>query len=127
MRGLAGKKVLIVDDSPTMRMFLSTSVRKLLTGISVTEAVNGIDAIEKLKEEKFDLLLTDMQMPEMSGAELIGAVRESVSAALPVIVVTTKGEGKDRDFGLSLGADGYLTKPVSGRELKEIVSRFLEK
>jgi two-component system chemotaxis response regulator CheY len=126
MKQLTGKKILIIDDSPTMRMFLSMSVKKLLSTTSVTTAVNGIDAIEKLKSQKFDLLLTDMQMPEMGEAGLTRFIRESVRKTLPIIIITTKGEEEDRDFGPSLGASGYLTKPVNGRELKEIVSRFLE-
>jgi len=124
METITGKKVLIVDDSATMRMLLSTTLRKALA-VYVTEAVNGIDAIEKLQKHDFDLVLTDMNMPEMDGAQLVSKIRSSLNKNIPIIIITTKGEEGDRDLGLSLGANGYLTKPINNHELKETVSRFL--
>lgn len=125
MEKMDNKKILVVDDSATMRMLISMTVRKVLTGLSVTEAVNGADAVEKLQKQDFALVLTDMNMPEMDGAQLISWIRSSGRKHVPIAVITTKGQEKDRDFGLSLGANGYLTKPVKGNELKELVLKFV--
>lgn len=119
------KKVLIVDDSATMRMFLTMTVKKTL-GVSVSEAVNGADALAKLQGSDFDLVLTDMVMPEMDGVQLIEHIRASLSKTMPIVMVTTKGEEKDRDNGLSRGANSYITKPVNAHELKETILKLLK-
>jgi two-component system chemotaxis response regulator CheY len=93
--------------------------------VNITEAVNGQDALAKLMNGKFDLLLTDMNMPEMGGAELVRAVRNGLKSDIPIIIVTTKGEVTDRDLGMSLGANGYLTKPVDVKELIKTILTHL--
>ena len=120
------RHILVVDDSPTMRMLLVMTLKKISRDISILEAVNGADAWGKLQEKAFDLVFTDMQMPEMDGAELVRRIRGELSSTRPVIIVTTKGEERDRDSGLALGATGYITKPVSGHEIKEIVLNYIE-
>ena len=125
MNDLGRKTILVVDDSAMMRMFISVTLRKALTDVTITEAENGADAIKKLEGQNFDLILTDMMMPEMSGAQLIENIRKVMNRDMPIIVVTTKGEEKDRELGLSLGANGYITKPVSGHNLREVVIKFL--
>ena len=122
---MKNKKILIVDDSATMRMFLCMSIKKTAAGVSLTEAVNGVDAVEKLKKDDFDLVLTDINMPEMDGTQLVEKIRGSLNKNMPIIIITTEGEEKHRDLGLSLGANGYITKPVNSYELKETVARFL--
>jgi two-component system, OmpR family, response regulator ResD len=67
-----------------------------------------------------------MVMPEMDGAELIRQVRTRLKSDIPIVVITTKGESRDRDVGLSLGANGYLTKPVNMVELIQTVLKFLQ-
>lgn len=119
------KKVLVVDDSATMRMFLAMTVKKTL-GVSVSEAVNGADALAKLQCSDFDLVLTDMVMPKMDGVQLIEHIRASLNKTMPIVMVTTKGEEKDRDNGLSSGANSYITKPVNVHELKEIILKLLK-
>ena len=74
MFNLADKSILVTDDSAIMRMFLVMNLKRMLK-VNITEAVNGLDALAKLKSGKFDLLLTDMNMPEMNGAELVRYVR----------------------------------------------------
>lgn len=118
-------KILVVDDSATMRMFLSMTLKRVFADISITEAVNGVDAIRKLQAQDVDIVLTDMMMPEMNGLQLIENIRRLLNKDVPIIVITTKGEEKDRELGLSLGANGYITKPVSGNKLKDEVSKFL--
>lgn len=124
MFNLGEKSILVTDDSTIMRMFLVMSLKRMLK-VKITEAVNGIDALAKLKGGKFDLLLTDMNMPEMNGAELIRCVRLGMNSDIPIVVITTKGEIKDREIGMSLGASGYLTKPVNQAELIKTVLKFL--
>lgn len=118
------KRILVVDDSATMRMLISTILKKIVTA-SIAEAVNGVDAIKKIGNQDYDLVLTDMVMPEMDGAELIVKIRSFLQKSMPIIIVTTKGEEEDRDKGLLLGANGYITKPVNAHELKEIVLKYL--
>jgi two-component system chemotaxis response regulator CheY len=124
MFNLSDKSILVTDDSAIMRMFLVMSLRRMLS-VRITEAVDGIDALSKLKDGKFDLLLTDMNMPEMNGAELIRCVRGGLKSDIPIVVITTMGEVKDREIGMSLGANGYLTKPVNTAELIKMVLKLL--
>ena len=124
MFNLGDKSILVTDDSSIMRMFLVMSLKRMLR-VNITEAVNGVDALAKLKSGKFDLLLTDMNMPEMNGAELIRCVRIGMNSDMPIVVITTMGEIKDRELGMSLGASGYLTKPVNQAELIKMVLKFL--
>jgi two-component system chemotaxis response regulator CheY len=124
MFNLSDKSILIADDSSIMRMFLVMSLKRMIK-VKITEAVNGIDALSKLKGDKFDLLLTDMNMPEMNGAELIRCVRIGMKSDMPIVIITTMGEIKDREIGMSLGASGYLTKPVNQAELIKTVLKLL--
>lgn len=124
MFNLGEKSILVTDDSAIMRMFLVMSLKRMIK-VKITEAVNGIDALAKLKGGKFDLLLTDMNMPEMNGAELIRCVRIGMKSDMPIVIITTMGEIKDREVGMSLGASGYLTKPVNQAELIKTVLKFL--
>ncbi len=121
---LSDKSILLVDDSTIMRMVLVMNLKRLLR-VNVTEAVNGHDALKKLAKESFDLILTDMNMPVMDGAELIRRIRTELKSDVPIVIVTTKGESKDRDLGLSLGANGYLTKPVDMKDLIRTVLAYL--
>jgi len=124
MFNLSDKSILIADDSSIMRMFLVMSLKRMIK-VKITEAVNGIDALAKLKGDKFDLLLTDMNMPEMNGAELIRCVRIGMKSDMPIVIITTMGEIKDREIGMSLGARDYLTKPVNQAELIKTVLKLL--
>ncbi|MBI5076452.1 MAG: response regulator [Nitrospirae bacterium] len=123
---MAQRNILVVDDSAMMRQLISMAVRKVVLGVSVSEAANGRDALAMLRARHFDLVLTDMQMPEMDGGELIKNVRRDMGNTLPIIVVTTKGEELDRESGIASGADSYLTKPVNPQELRETVNRYLK-
>ena len=121
---LSDKSILLVDDSSIMRMFLIMNMRRMLR-VNITEAVNGRDALAKLVNGKFDLLLTDMNMPEMGGAELVRFVRNGLQSDMPIVIITTMGESKDRDLGMRLGANAYLTKPVDVKELIKTILKHL--
>jgi len=124
MFNLSDKSILVVDDSSIMRMFLLMNLKRMLR-VNITEAVNGLDALGKLKSGTFDLILTDMNMPEMNGAELVRHVRIGMKSDMPIVIITTKGETKDRELGMSLGASSYLTKPVNPAELIKTVLNYL--
>ena len=125
MKRFTNKKVLVADDSQTMRMFILFHLIKLLPGVQIMEAENGVAAVEKLMRQDVDLILTDMNMPEMDGAGVIRAVRQGLKKQTPIIVITTKGENSDRDRGLALGANGYITKPLNIREFRETIMKFI--
>lgn len=123
---LYDKKILLVDDSTIMRMILSLHLKRF-TGAHVCEARDGKEALAKLRNDSFDLLLTDINMPEMNGIELIRMVRTGLQSNIPIIIITTRGESRDRDIGLSLGANSYLTKPVNVKDLILTVIKYLDK
>ncbi len=125
MLPIMNKRILVADDSQTMRMFILFHLIKMLPGVKIMEAVNGADALDKLRAQDVDLILTDMNMPEMDGAGLVCAVRQELKRETPIIVITTMGELKDRERGLSLGANGYITKPINPREFREAILKFL--
>jgi two-component system chemotaxis response regulator CheY len=106
-------------------MFIFFHLIKMLPGIQIMEAVNGFDAIEKLSHQDVDLILTDMNMPELDGAGVIRAVRQALKKDTPIIVITTRGEHLDRERGLALGANGYITKPLNPREFRDTILKYL--
>jgi len=120
------KNLLVVDDSATTRMLISLTLKKS-SQYRIVEASNGTEAVEKLSSQPVDIVLTDINMPKMGGLELISHIRSSRSGPrIPIIVITTKGEEDARDRGLELGADAYLSKPISGAELQKTVKKLLE-
>jgi len=121
---LSDKSILVAEDSTIMRMFLVMNMRRMLH-VNITEVENGREAIAKLMKGKFDLLLTDMNMPEMGGAELVRFVRNGLKSDMPIVIVTTMGESNDRDLGMRLGANAYLTKPVDVKELIKTILNHL--
>jgi two-component system chemotaxis response regulator CheY len=127
MTSFADKKVLVAEDSETMRMFILFNLIKMLPGVKITEAENGAVALEKLANQDVDLIVTDMNMPVLDGAGLIRGVRNALKRDTPIIVVTTKGEERDRERGLALGANGYITKPLDPHEFRETLLKFISK
>ena len=121
---LSDRTILIVDDSAIMRMVITLHLRRF-TKARIDEAVNGIEAIAMMARERYDLVISDINMPGMSGIELLRAIRAGSERDIPVILLTTKGEAKDRDIGMKLGADRYLTKPVAVKELLLAVYHLL--
>ena len=124
MTGTEKKKILLVDDSAVMRMFLAMNIKRVLP-VEITEAENGQDALNKLSTATYDLVLTDVNMPVMTGLEFVRLARTELKSTVPIIMITTMGQTKDRDHGMQLGATGYLTKPVNALLLLRTVSTFL--
>lgn len=117
------KKILFADDSSIMRLFARMSTRHI-GGISLTEAQDGLEAVDKIEKEIFDLIITDINMPNMDGLQLIRHVR-MMGLRIPIIILTTLGEENDVARGMDLGADDYVTKPISAYKLTNIISTFM--
>lgn len=114
--------ILIVDDSSAMRAY----VRAALEGdgaVEVSEAANGFDALRLLPREKFDLVIVDINMPNINGLELISFMRKSEThKETPLLIISTEASERDRERALSLGANAYLAKPFSSQQLLEVVA-----
>jgi two-component system chemotaxis response regulator CheY len=117
--------ILVVDDSPTMRRMVVTSLGSL--GVKSTQAGSGLEAIERLAIEPVDLMVLDLNMPDMHGMEVIGFVRSHQAYRnIPIVVLTTKGEESSRSEALAAGANRYLTKPFDPRQLADVVGSLLQ-
>jgi DNA-binding response OmpR family regulator len=117
------KLILVVDDEPRMRRFMQMNLD--LEGYRVIEAGNGLEAVNRVREDLPDLVLLDVMMPEMDGFEALRLIRQTSS--VPVIMLTVKGDEDDRVRGLELGADDYVTKPFSPRELASRIKAVLRR
>jgi two-component system, chemotaxis family, chemotaxis protein CheY len=118
-------KVLVVEDSPTMRQLIVFALKRL-RGLSIVEANDGVDGLKKISADKFDLILTDINMPIMDGLKLVSLVRNDPNhRTIPIVVITTEGASEDRARALSLGANDYITKPVQTNKIIEVVKRLL--
>ena len=118
--------ILIVEDSPTMRALLTSALEDLDVPVKVTEAESGFEALRQLPRESYDLIVTDINMPDINGLELISFVKNNAAyRAIPLVVVSTEGSERDRDKGVGLGADAYLVKPFAPEELKDVVRDLL--
>lgn len=102
------------------------SMINALDGYLVREARSGSEALTVLAKEQFDLIITDIHMPDFSGLELIRWVRQSQEhCRTPVIIISTEGGVRDRERGLALGANEYLAKPFDPQELQRLVRRYV--
>jgi DNA-binding response OmpR family regulator len=117
------KLILVVDDESRMRRFIRMNLD--LEGYQVIEASNGLEAVDRVREDLPDLVLLDVMMPEMDGFEALHFIRETSS--VPIIMLTVKGDEDDRVRGLELGADDYVTKPFSPRELASRIKAVLRR
>ncbi|MFT8321363.1 MAG: response regulator transcription factor [Bacillus sp. (in: firmicutes)] len=118
-------KVLIVDDDPYIRELINMLLSK--EGLSIVEASDGLSALEFLKREKVDLIVMDIMMPNMNGWELCREVRTYYSPALPILMLTAKGETAQKVKGFQLGSDDYLVKPFEPAELIARVKALLKR
>jgi len=117
------RRILVVDDEERMVRFIRMNLEH--DGFQVSEAFNGKQAIQKIRDVTPDLILLDVMMPDLDGFEVLETVREV--SQVPVIMLTAKGEEDDRVRGLELGADDYVTKPFSPRELVSRVKAVLRR
>ena len=117
-------KILIVEDEPAMQMGLKDNLE--FDGYAVEVAGDGISGLDKIRNNAFDLVLLDVMLPGMSGFDVCKKVRSEENST-PIILLTARGEEIDRVLGLELGADDYVTKPFSVRELLARIKAILRR
>ena len=119
------KVVMVVEDSPMTRSMIVSALEDL-GDFTVVEAANGFQALRKLPERVPDLVITDINMPDINGLEVVRFVKQSDNFShIPVIIVTTEGREIDRERGLKLGADRYVVKPFDPDDLQTCVRELL--
>ena len=118
------KRVLIVDDSPTMRQMVSFTLRE--ANFDVLEAENGQEALKKVQGEKFDLILTDLNMPIMDGIAFIRNARGfAATKYVPILMLTTESQAEKKAEGKSAGATGWIVKPFDPPKLLAVIGKVL--
>jgi two-component system chemotaxis response regulator CheY len=121
-------RILIVEDSPTMRSLLASSLEELPGPVKITETSSGFEALRELPRGTWDLVVTDINMPDINGLELVSFLKSTRTyRRIPLVIVSTEGSERDRAKGLELGADAYLVKPFEPAELRETVRDLLER
>ncbi|HXV01089.1 MAG TPA: response regulator [Caulobacteraceae bacterium] len=117
-----GKRVLVVDDASLVRMYYREALQR--AGYDVDEALNGLEALEKLHEAAADLLIVDVNMPQMDGVSFLKVLRRQALplAAIPALVISTEAGAHDRDAARGAGGNFYLVKPVSQDTLVNYVA-----
>lgn len=123
---MAEKKILIVDDEEHIRELLKFNLEK--SGYTVYMAVNGVEGLKLAREKQVDLILLDLMLPGMDGFEVCKEIRkDNIISNVPIIMLTAKSEEIDKILGLELGADDYITKPFSIRELSARIKALLRR
>jgi two-component system chemotaxis response regulator CheY len=121
----AEMNILVVDDSPTMRRIIVNTLKRL-GYVSMTEASDGVDALHKIQEQSFELIITDWNMPEMDGVTLVGVLRHSEAYMnIPILMVTTRSVQEDIVEAIKAGVNGYIVKPFTPAILKEKIDQVL--
>ncbi|RKH30359.1 response regulator [Corallococcus sicarius] len=119
-------RVLIVEDSKVSREHIAATV-EAVDGIEAVTTASGFEALKLLPRQRFDLIITDINMPDINGLELINFVKKNPNYRdVPLIIVTTEGREQDRSRGMALGAAGYLVKPFQTEDLEALLRRFLK-
>ncbi|MEW6719457.1 MAG: response regulator [Thermodesulfobacteriota bacterium] len=123
-------KILIVDDDKTTRKLLSLYLKG--SGFEVVTAENGLNALEKLGSETFQLVLTDLNMPYMDGIEFLKAMKSNPGTSrIPALMLTTETDEEEKERAITAGADGYLTKPATAEvvaaKIRQMVSEIFQK
>ena len=119
------KNVLVVEDSRAIRSMIRVSLEEA-GGFFAVEAGNGFEALKTLPTRRFDLIITDINMPDINGLELIGYVKSNPTYRdIPLIIVSTEKTEEDKKRGITLGAAGYVVKPFRKEELMGMVTKVL--
>lgn len=117
--------ILVVDDSATTRSLVASYLTDW-EGVEVVEAVSGFEALRVLPARRVDLIVTDINMPDINGLELISFVRANPNyRQIPVIIISTENSVEDRKRGLDLGASAYLIKPFGAGDLRQAIEAAL--
>jgi two-component system chemotaxis response regulator CheY len=122
-------KILVVEDSSSMRAYLATIIEggtESLNDLEIVEAASGFEALKTLPHHKFDAILTDINMPDINGLELVSFLKNHpVYRAIPIMVISTESSDEDRRRAEALGAEEYLIKPFQSAELVDKLRRLL--
>jgi len=119
------KKILIAEDSPTMRALIVSTI-SAMGDFDTVEAANGFEALRILPREKVDLIITDINMPDINGLELVSFIRNNENyRTTPLFIISTEGSDRDREKGLALGANAYLVKPFAPEQLQSLIRDYL--
>ncbi|HJT17414.1 MAG TPA: response regulator [Thermoanaerobaculia bacterium] len=119
-------KILLVEDSASMRAMLSNAIESGPDEIEIVEATNGFEALKMLPHHKFDAILTDINMPDINGLELVSFLKNHpIYKAIPIMVISTESTAEDRSRAAALGAEEYLAKPFQAPELVDKLRRML--
>lgn len=122
-----GLRILVVDDASFIRDMIKKQLRDNIPGVEVVDAVDGARALAQIKNQAVDMILSDWEMPNMTGAELLGAVRAMPnSEKVPFIMISSRGDRNHIVKAISLGVSDYLTKPFSAEELLKKVFKHLK-
>ena len=120
------RNVLIVEDSKAIRSMIRVSLEEA-GGFFAVEAGNGFEALKTLPTRRFDLIITDINMPDINGLELIGFVKSNPEYKdIPLVIVSTDKSDEDKKRGLALGASGYVVKPFTKKDLMSMIKNVLE-
>jgi two-component system chemotaxis response regulator CheY len=122
-------KVLVVEDSSSMRAYLTTIIEGGTESfdLEIVEAASGFEALKTLPHHKFDAILTDINMPDINGLELVSFLKNHpVHRAIPIMVISTESREEDRKRAEALGAEEYLVKPFQAQDLIEKLRRLLK-
>lgn len=124
---MSTKTILIADDSPTMRAMLVAIIEEL-GDYQTVEASSGFEALRLLPRDHVDLILTDINMPDINGLELISYLRTNPNYKyIPIFIISTEGSVHDVEKGKRLGADEYVVKPFSPATLQQLIDVYLNK
>jgi two-component system chemotaxis response regulator CheY len=119
------KQILSVDDSPSIRQMLCLTLRQ--AGYEVQEAVDGKDGLAKAGAVKFDLIITDLNMPNMDGIQMMTAVRQLPGCAfIPMLMLTTESQLEKKEAGRKAGATGWIVKPFNAEKLIAVVQKLVK-
>ena len=120
------QSVLVVEDSATMRSLIASTLEQMGEPLKIAEASSGFEALRLLPRESYDLIVTDINMPDINGLELVSFVKGNQAyRSIPLIIISTESSDRDREKGLSLGADAYLVKPFEPDDLLQIARDLL--
>jgi len=120
------RRILVVEDSGAMRALIGAALEELGEKVEIDEAESGFTALRLLPHHSYDLIVTDINMPDINGLELVSFVkRDPRYRNTPLLIVSTEGSERDREKGLALGAAAYLVKPFAAEELRRLVLDLL--
>jgi two-component system chemotaxis response regulator CheY len=120
------RKILVVEDSASTRAFVRSTLESSLLDVEVSEATSGFDALRLLPRGPYALVISDINMPDINGLELVQFMRKSEAHRdTPILLISTQSSERDRQRGLRLGANGYLAKPFAGKVLVDEAARHL--